>query len=226
MILAALWSGGKDSAYATYLALKKGYKVKFLVTMLPENKESWMFHFPCVELTKLQAKAAKIEHILKKTKGEKEKELEDLKKVLAKLEVDGVISGAIASNYQKSRIDKICEELGIKHFSPIWQEDQERVLKEEVKAGFEIIITGVFAEGFDESWLGRKIDEEAVKEILELKEKFGISPSGEGGCYETLTLDCPIFKKRLQIIRSRKIWEGMSGYLQIDEAKLVPKDIV
>ncbi|MEM5772891.1 MAG: TIGR00289 family protein [Candidatus Aenigmatarchaeota archaeon] len=227
MRVAVLFSGGKDSTYATYIAKKQGNEIKYLVTIIPEREDSWMFHFPCIALTKLQAKAIGVKQIMRRTKGEKEKELEDLKRVLEKIkgEIDAVVSGAVASNYQKSRIDKVCKDLKLKHLAPLWQKNQEEVLKEEVKAGFEIMITGVFAEGFDESWLGRMIDEEAVKEILELKEKFGISPSGEGGCYETLILDCPIFKKRLQIIRSRKIWEGMSGYLQIDKAKLVSKDI-
>ncbi|MEM7814672.1 MAG: TIGR00289 family protein [Candidatus Aenigmatarchaeota archaeon] len=224
MRVAVLFSGGKDSTYATYLAKKQGDEIKYLVTIIPKREDSWMFHFPCISLTKLQAKALGIKQIIQKTKGEKEKELEDLKRVLEKIkgEIDAVVSGAVASSYQKSRIDKVCEDLKLKHLAPLWQKNQEEVLKEEVKAGFEIMITGVFAEGFDESWLGRRIDEEAVKEILELKEKFGISPSGEGGEYESLVLDCPLFKKRIEILSFKKIWDEKlkSGYVVVRKAKL------
>ena len=224
MKLASLWSGGKDSAYATYLALKEGHEIKALVTIFPEKEDSWMFHYPCIQLTKLQAKAIGIKQIVKKTKGEKEKELEDLKKVLCKIKkIDGIVSGAIASNYQKSRIDKICNELGLKHLSPLWQENQEKVLEEEIRAGFEIVITGVFAEGFNKSWLGRKIDDKAIKELLELNKKFGISVSGEGGEYESFVKYCPLFKKKIEILNSEIYWDSKtnSGYLIPKKAKLV-----
>ena len=224
MRLASLWSGGKDSVYATYLALKQGYEIKALITIFPKNQESWMFHYPCIKLTKLQAKAIGIKQIVKKTKGEKEKELEDLRKVLSRMkDIDGIVSGVIASNYQKSRIDKVCEELGLKHFSPFWQKNQEKVLKGEIRAGFEIIITGVFAEGFDKSWLGKKIDDVTIKELLELKRKFGISVSGEGGEYESLVVYCPLFKKRIEILNSEICWDSKtnSGYLIPKKAKLV-----
>jgi diphthine-ammonia ligase len=225
MRLASLWSGGKDSVYATYLALKQGHEIRALITIFPEKQDSWMFHFPCLKLTKLQAKAIEIKQIVKKTKGEKEKELEDLKKVLERIksDIDGIVSGAVASNYQKSRIDKICDELKLKHFSPLWQKNQEEVLEEEILAGFEIIITGVFSEGFDKSWLGRKIDDEIMKKLLDLKRKFGISVNGEGGEYESFVLNCPMFKKRIEILNSEIYWDSKtnSGYLIPKKARLV-----
>lgn len=225
MILAALWSGGKDSVYATHLASKE-YEVAYLVTMVPEKKDSWMFHFPCVELTELQTKASGFIHIMQKTSGEKGKELKDLENVLNKLEIDGVVSGTIASNYQKTRIDEVCKKLKIKHIAPLWQRNQEEVLREELKAGFEIIITGVFAEGFDESWLGRKIDEEVVKELILLNKKFGISISGEGGEYETFVLNCPLFKKRIEILNFKRVWDKKthSGYLVVKELMKEKRD--
>ena len=44
MNVAVLFSGGKDSAYAVYLAKKKGLNVKYIVSIFPQNKDSWMFH--------------------------------------------------------------------------------------------------------------------------------------------------------------------------------------
>jgi len=227
MKVAALWSGGKDSSYATYLAMKHGHKIKYLITMFPEREDSWMFHYPCIELTMLQAEAMGVKQITQKTKGEKEKELEDLKKVLGKIkDIDGIVSGAIASNYQKSRIDSICKELGLKNIAPLWGENPEKLLKEEIRLGFEIIITGVFAEGFDKNWLGRRIDEKCVENLKKLNKKGLIHLSGEGGCYESLVLDCPLFIKKLQIEESKIFWERLSGYLKVNKAKLVPKDDV
>jgi len=186
-----------------------------------------MFHHPCIELTKLQAEALGIEHIIQRTKGEKEKELEDLRKVLEKIksEIEGVVSGAVESNYQKSRIDAICKKLGLKSISPLWHREPEELLKEEVDSGFEIIITGVFADGFDKNWLGRKIDEKCIEDLKQLNKKYGVHLVFEGGEAETLVTDCPIFKKKIKILNFEKIWDDNtnSGYLEVKKSILVNK---
>jgi predicted ATP pyrophosphatase (TIGR00289 family) len=223
MRVAALVSGGKDSALAIYRALKEGYEVKFLVTMLPQREDSWMFHFPNIHLTDLFAKAAGIPLVRAETVGMKETEVEDLKKLLATLDIEGVVSGAISSRYQKERIDKICRELNLKSVAPLWQEDSIRLLQEIINLNFEVIIVGVYAYGFDQTWLGRKIDSTTLNSLIELNSKYQISPVGEGGEYETLVLDAPFFKKRIHLLRTEKIWENQSGYLLVREAKLVDK---
>lgn len=226
MRLAALASGGKDSTFALYKAMQEN-EIKYLVTIFPESQESWMFHHPCIELTKLQADALGIKQIINKTKGEKEKELEDLKDALSEIkdEVEGVVSGAVASNYQKSRIDKICNELGLKSLAPLWQRDPEELLEEGIESGFDIIITGVSSDGFDKSWIGRKLDQKAVEDLKDLRQKFGINICGEGGEYESLVLDCPAFKKKIKILDSEKVWDEKtnSGYLLAKKAILVDK---
>ncbi|MGQ9460967.1 MAG: TIGR00289 family protein [Candidatus Bathyarchaeaceae archaeon] len=223
MRVAALISGGKDSALALYRALRQGYEVKFLVTMLPQREDSWMFHFPNIHLTELFAKAAEVPLIRAETVGIKETEVEDLKKLLATLNIEGVVSGAISSRYQKERIDKICRELNLKSVAPLWQEDPIRLLQEIINLNFEVIIVGVYAYSFDQTWLGRKIDSITLNSLIELNSKYQISPLGEGGEYETLVLDAPFFKKRIRLLRTEKIWENHSGYLLVREAKLVDK---
>ena len=228
MKLASLLSGGKDSLYATYLVMKEGHEVKYLITMVPDRQDSYMFHKPCIEFTKLQAESLGIKQIMCATKGEKEKELEDLVKVLSGIaeEIDGVVSGALASNYQKSRIDRICEELGLESIAPLWQADQLERLKEEVKEGFEIIITAVAAEGFDESWLGRVLGEDAISDLENMHKRFGIHIGGEGGEYETFVLNCPLFRNKINFVETKKIWDKKtsSGYLKVKNAELVDKD--
>jgi len=223
MRVAALVSGGKDSALALYRALKEGYEVKFLVTMLPQREDSWMFHFPNIHLTDLFAKAIEIPLVRAETVGIKETELEDLKNLLATLDVQGVVSGAISSRYQKEQIDKICRKLNLKSIAPLWQEDSIQLLKEIINLNFEVVIVGAYAYGFDQSWLGRKIDSTTLNDLVELNEKYQISLVGEGGEYETLVLDAPFFKKRIRLLKTERIWENHSGYLLVREAKLVEK---
>jgi len=225
MRVAILVTGGKDSALALHRALKQGYEVKHLVTMLPQREDSWMFHFPNIRLTDLFAEAAELPLIKAETTGAKEIELEDLKRLLATLDVDGVVSGAISSQYQKKRIDKICQELNLKSIAPLWQESSIKLLKELIKLNFETVIVGVYALGFNQSWLGRKFNSTTLSDLIKLNEKYKVSLVGDGGEYETLVLDAPFFKKKIQLLQTEKVWEDHSGYLLVKKAMLVDKDI-
>ncbi len=223
MRVAVLATGGKDSTLALYRVLSKGYKVKCLVSMLPLREDSWMFHYPNMHLMDLFSEAVGIPLVKRETSGMKEVEVKDLKSLIAKLDVDGLVSGAIASNYQKARIEAICKQLGLECVTPLWQEKPQKILKEILDLKFEVIITGVFAYGFSKDWLGRKIDQETVKALAELNKRFGVSLVGEGGEYETLVLDTPFFKKRLKILEAEKVWKNQSGYFIVKKAKLEEK---
>ncbi len=220
MRLAALISGGKDSALALHRILEKGMEVKYLVTMIPLRDDSWMFHYPNIHLTDLFAEAAGIPLIKAQTSGEKEKELEDLKNVLSTLNVDGVISGAVASSYQKNRIERICNELGIRSITPIWHEDPIKLMKELISLKFDVIIVGVYAYGFNREWLGRHIDPKTLNDLIELNRRYNISIVGEGGEYETFVLYAPFFKRRIRIIEAETVWRNSNGYLSIKRAAL------
>jgi len=223
MNVAVLISGGKDSALALHRALKEGYNVKYLVTMIPQREDSWMFHYPNVRLTSLFAEACNLPLVKAETSGVKEKELEDLKRLLADLDVEGVVSGAIRSVYQKSRLDQICREIGLESIAPLWHEPPERLMEELITEGFYVIFMGVYAYGLDQRWLGRRLDWDALKDLVELNEKYKISIVGEGGEYETLVLDAPFFKKRIRILKARIVWDGESGYLLVERAGLEEK---
>jgi ABC transporter with metal-binding/Fe-S-binding domain ATP-binding protein len=228
MVYGVLFSGGKDSTYTIYAALKRNYSVNCLITMRSENKASYMFHTAAIDVTKLQAEAIGLPIMYYNTNGVKEHELEDLESALriAKKEygIDGVGVGALASEYQRKRVKDICDSIGVKMFAPIWQRDQESYLKELVFEGFNVIFVGVGAQGLDKSWLGRKLDFAAISDLVSLNKKNGLHIGGEGGEYETLVLDCPIFKKRILISNSvPKMDSDNSGRLEIVSARLEEK---
>jgi predicted ATP pyrophosphatase (TIGR00289 family) len=223
MRVAVLATGGKDSALALYRVLKMGYEVKCLACMIPMREDSWMFHYPNIRLVELFAEAVGIPLVKAETLAVKEREVEDLKRLIQGLDVDAVVSGAIASTYQKSRTEKICKQLGLECIAPLWHENPLNILKEIVDLKFDVIVTGVYAYGFSEKWLGRKIDDIAIKTLIELNRRYGVSLVGEGGEYETLVLDAPFFKRRMKIIEAEKIWKNQSGYFLITKAKLENK---
>jgi ABC transporter with metal-binding/Fe-S-binding domain ATP-binding protein len=220
MKVAALFSGGKDSVFSIYIAQQWGWDVKNLVTILPEKKDSWMFHSVNIDITDILAEALDIQLISKRSEGRKEEELSDLKELLSSLDIDGVISGAIASEYQRTRIEKICHDLDIKSFTPLWHKDQSLLLRDQIDAGFKILIAGVFAYGLDKSFLGKIIDNDIYNKLIAIKNKYSINTAGEGGEYETVVIDGPIFKKKLIVDDSSIEWRRDSGIFKILDSHL------
>jgi len=229
MKIAALISGGKDSLYAAYLASRKKCRgLVCLIVIKSANPESYMFHVPNIDLVKKQAEVMDIPLIFRETAGKKEAELKDLKSALKeakeKFSIKKVVSGALASTYQKQRIDKICEELDLKSITPLWQVDSEQYLNELLENKFEVIITAVAAEGLNESFLGKKIDKKMIEELKGLSRKVGLHIAFEGGEAETFVLDCPLFKKKIVVESAQKEMESeCCGKYVIEKVKLVDK---
>jgi len=220
MKVAVLFSGGKDSTLAALLAKKYKYKISCLITIQSENPDSFMFHTPSIEKTKIQASAMNIPLIIQKTKGEKETELKDLelaiKTAIKKYKIQGIITGAVESVYQSSRIQKICNKLNIECFNPLWQKDQIELLEDLIKNKFNIVIIGVAAYPLNKNFLGKKIDKQFIKEIKKLNEKYKINPAGEGGEFETFVLNCPLMKKPLKIINKKIQGDKNSWRMEIE----------
>jgi len=226
MRLGVLFSGGKDSTLGLHYAKEKE-EVVCLITLISENKESYMFHTPNINITALQAEALHLPQITKTTPGEKEKELSDLEEAISeaarKFRIKGVVTGAVESVYQAERVQSICNKLDLWCFNPLWKRDQNALLEELLERRFKVIISGVFAYPLDEKWLGKQIDAALISKLLDLQQKYGISPSGEGGEIETTVLDAPQFKKKIEILDHTTEAKGNSGVFKINKARLVEK---
>jgi diphthine-ammonia ligase len=223
--LGVLFSTGKDSSFALHVMRKRNYDIVCLITLQSENLDSYMFHTPAVELAHLQAEALGIPIVVGQTKGRKEEELEDLARILKQAQknhqIDGVITGALYSNYQRQRIEKICDSIGLKCYSPLWHINQEQEMRQLLREGFKVVLTSYAAYGFDKSWLGRPLTEKDVDRLVELNRKIGINIAGEGGEFESFVTWMPGFAKRiiLQGISVEKTGEW-SGRLRIKSAVL------
>ena len=198
--LCALLSSGKDSVYALYTMQKMNYEVSVCATIESENANSYMYHTPMIGFAAKQAESMGLPFISSSTAGKKEAELDALREVLSRavdeFGVEGVVSGALFSDYQRSRIELVCEELGLQVFAPLWHINQEQEVREILDAGFSFVFSKVAAMGLDRSWVGRVITHEDVDE---LSKKLGLNVAGEGGEYESLVLDGPNFSTLLSL---------------------------
>lgn len=231
---ACLFSGGKDSSFALYTAMEAGYQVEQLITVNPEP-DSYLYHVPAIDITALAAETIGISLYTQptpKTNSPQEtdsstratQEIKPLETALQTVNeqlngLTGVISGAVASEYQKSRFSAVCDDLGIELYAPLWDTSPIESLSAMVEEAFTIKIVQVAAEGLDEHWLGRTIDHQAIDELTELSDAYGVHPLGEGGEYETLVVDGPHMTQRIDLEYDTH-WDGMRGSIDITHATL------
>lgn len=198
-----------------------------MITIFPKSEMSYMFHFPDLKWTRLQADAMGIPQLVEETPGVKEEELSDLVRALqrakAAYHLDGICTGALASVYQKSRVERICAGLGLECLSPLWGVDPEEHLRRLVDEGFVVVVVGVSAMGLTQDWLGRTLDHAAIDELVDLGRRYRFHIGLEGGEGETFVTDAPCFTQMVEILSSEKHWRGDWGYLDITDAMLVPK---
>ncbi len=194
MSWAALTSGGKDSILSIQKAIDSGKEVRYLVTARPENHDSYMFHSSNLDAVAVIANVAGMQYVEIPTHGRKEEELADLEAGLAVLDVEGVTAGAVASRYQADRVKAITDRLGIMLFTPLWHMDTEELLRE-VAARMEAMIIVTAAEGLDEHFLGARFNDSLIARLKRVAAIHRINLAGEGGEYETLTLNAPFYSR-------------------------------
>jgi diphthine-ammonia ligase len=227
-----LFSGGKDSSWALYRALERGYPVERLLTVHPDG-DSYMYHVPATELAGLAAESIGLDLVEVRPDSfdgtdaaeRGDAELEPLEAALADLDSDldgglaGMTVGAVASEYQHSRVSDMADRLGVDVFAPLWERDPYDAAAAMLDAGFEIRVVAVAAAGLDESWLGRRLDADALADLETLDETYGVHPLGEGGEFETLVTNGPHMDRPIELEYTTE-FDGSRGRVRMEEARL------
>lgn len=226
MNIVALISGGKDSIYSIIELLKKGYSITYLLCIIPDNKESYLFHSVNLHIVKYISFSIGIPLMIKRSTGLISDEINDLKNSLKFLKdrfcIDSVCVGVIQSNYQKNKISSICNNLNLNLITPLWNRNIIELL-ENMVTNMDIRIVSVAADGFNESWLGKKLTKSTINELKKLSDKYKINIIGEGGEFETIVLNAPFFNYNIEILNDKKIWKKNYGYYIIEKIKLLKK---
>jgi len=205
----ASWSGGKESALATYKAILQGYQVSYLLNFISEDGERSRSHGILAKILDLQAKAIGIPMVQVKTSWENYEE--NFKKVVTELKEKGIsggVFGDIDLEEHREWVERVCGELGIKPILPLWGLESEKLLREFLALGFK---AKVVATKLDVSLLGRDVDETLIAEI----QRFNCHPCGESGEYHTFVFDGPIFKTPLEVIPGKKEKRDNVWFLEI-----------
>lgn len=225
MKLASLFSGGKDSTYAIYVAKKQGHDIKCLLSIFPKSDESHLLHHPNMKWTKLQSESMNIPQLTIASVSDKtDNELTLIENLLQnakeQFQIEGLVYGGIQSRFQKDKFENICSKLNLKVIAPLWNTDPEHYMNELLDSEFNFIVTTVSSDGMDDSWLGKTILKSDMVLLENLSKKFGFNLNFEGGEAETFVIQCPLFTNSIEIKQSKKQWDGYRGRFEIVDAGL------
>jgi len=201
----ASWSGGKDSCLACYKAMKRGYKIKYLLNFISKKYKRCCFHGIQRELINLQADLIGIPLFQKEVSPDMklyEEEFKEAVNRIKKKKVKGMVFGDVYLIDQKNWVERVCKDLKIKMIEPLWQISPEKIIEEFIHLGFKAVIVSAKAKLFDKKFIGREIDYQWLKELKKRK----ICPCGENGEFHTFVIDGPIFEKgKIEITKSKVV---------------------
>ena len=197
MRAAALFSGGKDSIYAIYVAEKQGYKVDHLISLIPSLPRPSP-HAANLQCLTLLADSMK-KHL---TIIDYRQNGERLVRELKRLNIDALIAGDIAVEQHITHLKKVCESAGVDLLEPLYGMNTHVLLNEMLRLGFKAIIVGVDTQRVNEKWLGFTLSAESAN--LFLDQNKSIDPVGENGEYHTIVTECPLYSKPFKSAISKK----------------------
>ncbi|KAJ8341156.1 hypothetical protein SKAU_G00334470 [Synaphobranchus kaupii] len=247
MKVVALISGGKDSCYNMMQCVAAGHRITALANLRPKENtdelDSYMYQTVGHQAIDLYAEAMDLPLYRRTIEGASldtgreysqrdGDEVEDLyhllKLVKEKEGVEAVSVGAILSDYQRVRVENVCTRLHLQPLAYLWRRDQEVLLGEMISCDLHALVIKVAAFGLDpEKHLGKSLGE-MESYLKQLSQKYGVNVCGEGGEYETLTLDCPLFKKKIVIDSMETVIHSADafapvGYLRFSKMHLEEK---
>ncbi|XP_056092046.1 diphthine--ammonia ligase isoform X4 [Rhinichthys klamathensis goyatoka] len=236
MRVVALISGGKDSCYNMMQCVSAGHTIVALANLRPpahavsDELDSYMYQTVGHQAVDLLAEAMDLplyRHTIKgsslqtgreysQTEGD---EVEDLYQLLKLIQeevcVEAVSVGAILSDYQRIRVENVCARLELQPLAYLWRRDQAELLREIISSGLDARLIKVAAIGLDpERHLGKSLAE-MEPYLHELSEKYGVHICGEGGEYETFTVDCPLFKKKIVIDSAETVIHSADAFAPV-----------
>ncbi|KAL8590081.1 hypothetical protein ACOMHN_034312 [Nucella lapillus] len=242
----ALISGGKDSCFNMVQCVAEGHHIVALANLRPQDKDeldSYMYQTVGHQAIELYAEAMGLPLYRRIIQGtalgtgrdylpQEADEVEDLYQLLARIQkemdIEAVAVGAILSDYQRVRVESVCRRLGLTALAYLWRRQQDELLPEMVQCGMESIIIKVAALGLEpDKHLGLTL-QQILPHMMKMQKQYGLNVCGEGGEYETFTLDCPLFLKKIVVDEVETVIHSADafapvGYLRFKKLHLEDK---
>ncbi len=201
------WSGGKDSSLALYHALNdKNYAIEKLVTNVNNQYRRISMHGVREELLDQQAKCIDIP--LQKlvlpdqpSMAEYEDQMMQTMRQLHNEKFTHSVFGDIFLEDLKIYREKQLAKVQMTAVFPLWKRDTTELIREFIDLGFKTIVVCVKAELLDESFAGRVIDKDFLKDLPP-----NVDACGENGEFHTFVFDGPIFKKPISFQIGEKVF--------------------
>lgn len=203
------WSGGKDSALALYHTLQdERFHIEKLLTNV--NSAFGRISMHGVREALLEQQAASIGIPLHKiqlpeqpTMAAYNTLMESTMKTFKQQAFTHAVFGDIfLEDLKKYREDRLVE-VGLATHFPLWQRNTSALIREFLELDFKTIVVCVKAELLDESFAGRVIDEDFLKDL-----PTGVDPCGENGEFHTFVYDGPIFRKPIAFEVGEKVFRA------------------
>jgi len=218
------WSGGKDSCLAGYFAAIDGLGVRYLANTVTEDGQRSRSHGLPAEVLQVQSQAIGIPLVQQRTSWDNyEAEFKKMLRVFRQGGIEGGVFGDIDFEEHREWVERVCQEVSITPHLPLWGQNQDKILRDFISLGFKAVVVATKADLFGEEWLGRRVDLDFIRHLDELRETKNITPCGEAGEYHTLVTDGPPFKKRIEILETRKVLKDEHWFLEIMKSELRAK---
>ncbi len=198
------WSGGKDSCLACYKAIKKGFKIKYLLNFISKESKRGCFHGLDGRLLKFQAELIGIPLVQKEVSPDMKKYEEEFKSAVLEFKSKGIeamVFGDIYLDEHKEWVERVCKDLDITPIEPLWNDSPSALLEEFINLEFKAIVISCQADKFSKDFVGREVN----KELLAGLKSRNICPCGENGEFHTFVIDGPMFKRRIEILESEPV---------------------
>ena len=222
MKVVAAWSGGKDSCFAYYKAVKQGLDVVGLVTFM-ESESTSNFHGIRSDLLDAQANAIGVQlDKVVTTSGTYEQQFKDALLRFKAKGAEGLVTGDIyeVAGHEERWLERVCSEVDLTPIRPLWQGNTTQIFNDYISAGFKATVVRTKLSLLGKKWLGLQLDATFLNDITKLG---NVDPCGEGGEYHTVVLDGPIFKKSIKLVETEKTSRGDFGRLEIIRFEVTDK---
>ncbi|CED83896.1 Predicted ATPase (PP-loop superfamily) [Phaffia rhodozyma] len=249
MKVIGLLSGGKDSCFNLLECLANGHPPIAVAGLLPppqtDELDSFMYQTVGLSLIPTISQALRLplytriiqgkpinvdaEYGDRETEGDETEDLFELLKLVKENHPDAeaVSVGAILSSYQRIRVEHVCARLDLVSLAYLWQQPQDLLLPRMINSGLRAILVKVAGVGLKEEHLGKDLGQ-MRRELFKLNSIYGLHICGEGGEYETVTLDSPMFHDTIVLDETMTELTDPSpvapvAHLLIQKASLQPK---